>query len=238
MTVLELMTTSKGSATYENPFTRVCSVCFITSVPFGASIESCLHAVMDNHFRPEVTEKKYFYRHDGPLKPGSFVIVPARNTITIAKVHQINLEHTQFAAGCAAACSTMKKVMAVVAWSPTLTDFAAEERSQRTVKAKITPLEKELAKARKDHEDILKTQQRIMKECDELKVLKVQSHNRISGLVAKINELSNLAEDLDKLSNLAEDLDKLSNLAEDLDKLSNLAEDLDKLNNLIINGVL
>ena len=202
MTVLELMTTSKGSAKYENPFTRVCSVRFITSVPFGASIESCLHVVMDNHFRPELTEKEYFYRHDSPLTPGSIVIVPARNTITIAKVHQVDLEHTQFAASCAAARGTMKKVMAVVAWSPTLTDFAADERSQRVVKAKIARLEKELAEARKDHEDILKMQQRIMKECDELKVLKVQSHDRISGLAAKINKLSSTAEDFDKLNNL------------------------------------
>ena len=108
MTILETMTSTSDNTVYEDRFTRVCAVRFITSAPFGHDIEDGLRAILDNNLNPELTDKEYFYRHDAPLEPGQVVIVPARGTVTLAIVSRVGLESTHFAGKCSAARSTSR----------------------------------------------------------------------------------------------------------------------------------
>ena len=145
MTILE---------TKQDQFTRVSAVRFITSIPFGYSIEDGLRALLDENLKPEMTEKEYFYHHDAPLEPGQVVVVPARNTITLAIVSRTGLESTHFAGKCSAARSTMKKVLAVLSWSPALYNLARERRDTESKKAQLAELKQQYKKAEAEYTDL------------------------------------------------------------------------------------
>lgn len=145
MTILE---------TKQDQFTRVSAVRFITSAPFGYSIEDGLLAMLDKNLNPELTNKEYFYRHDAPLELGQVVVVPARDTITLAIVSNTGLESTHFTGQCSAARSTMKKVLAVLAWSPALHDLALERRDTESKKARLAELKQQYKKAQAEYYDL------------------------------------------------------------------------------------
>ena len=131
MTILE---------TKQDQFTRVSAVRFITSAPFGYSIEDGLHALLDENLKPKLTGKEYFYCHDAPLEVGQVVVVPARDTITLAIVSNTGLESTHFAGKCSAARNTMKSVLAVLLWSPALYNLAMGRRDAERTKAQLAEL--------------------------------------------------------------------------------------------------
>ena len=154
MTILETMTSTSDSAVYEDRFTRVSTVRFITSVPFGHSIEDGLLAMLDKNLNPELTDKEYFYRHDALLEPGQVVIVPARGTITLAIVSRVGLESTHFAGMCPTARSTMKKVLALLSWSPAMYNLALERRDIESKKAQLAKLKRQYKKAQAEYTDL------------------------------------------------------------------------------------
>ena len=154
MTILEAMTSTNGNTAYEDQFTRVSTVRFITSAPFGYSIEDGLLAMLNENLNPELTGKEYFYRHDAPLEVGQVVIVPARNTITLAIVSHTGLESTHFAGQCSAARNTMKKVLAVLLWSPALYNLARERRDTESKKAQLAELKQQYKKAQAEYTDL------------------------------------------------------------------------------------
>ena len=145
MTILE---------TEQDQFTRVSAVRFITSAPFGYSIEDGLLAMLDENLNPKLTGKEYFYRHDAPLEVGQVVVVPARDTITLAIVSRTGLESTHFAGKCSAARSTMKKVLAVLLWSPALYNLAKERRDTESKKAQLAELKQQYKKAQAEFTDL------------------------------------------------------------------------------------
>ena len=154
MTILETMTSTSDNTAYADRFARVSAVRFITSAPFGHDIEDGLHAILDNNLKPEMTEKEYFYRHDGFLKVGQVVVVPARGTITLAFVSRTGLESTHFAGQCIAARSTMKKVLAVLSWSPALYNLAVARRDTEIKKAQLAELKQQYKKAQAEYDDL------------------------------------------------------------------------------------
>ena len=154
MTLLETMTSTSDSAVYEDQFTRVSAVRYITSAPFGHDIKDGLRAILDKNLNPELTGKEYFYRHDAPLEVGQVVVVPARGTITLAIVSSIGLESTHFAARWFAARSTMKKVLAVLLWSPALYNLALERRDTESKKAQLAELKQQYKKAQAEYDDL------------------------------------------------------------------------------------
>lgn len=154
MTILETMTSTSDSAVYEGRFIRVSAVRFITSAPFGHDIEDGLRAILDTNLKPELTDKEYFYRHDMPLESGQVVVVPARGAITLAIVSNTGLESTHFAGRCIAARSTMKKVLAVVMWSPALYNLAMERRDTESKKAQLAELKQQRKKAQAEYYDL------------------------------------------------------------------------------------
>ncbi len=154
MTILETMTSTSDNAAYEDQFTRVSAVRFITSAPFGYSIEDGLRAILDKNLNPKLTAKEYFYRHDAPLELGQIVVVPARGTITLAIVSRTGLESTHFAGQCIAARSTMKKVLAVLLWSPALYNLAMEHRDTESKKAQLAELKQQYKKAEAEYNDL------------------------------------------------------------------------------------
>ena len=154
MTILEAMTSTNGNTAYEDQFTRVSAVRFITSAPFGHDIEDGLLAMLDKNLNPELTAKEYFYRHDAPLEVGQVVVVPARDTITLAIISRTGLESTHFAGRCPAARNTMKKVLAVLLWSPALYNLARERRDTESKKAQLAELKQQYKKARAEFADL------------------------------------------------------------------------------------
>lgn len=145
MTILE---------TEQDQFTRVSAVRFITSAPFGYSIEDGLLAMLDENLNPKLTGKEYFYRHDAPLEVGQVVIVPARDTITLAIVSNTGLESTHFAGQCSAARNTMKNVLAVLLWSPAIYNQATEHRDTERTKAQLAELKQQYKKAEAEYNDL------------------------------------------------------------------------------------
>lgn len=154
MTILETMTSTSDNAAYEDQFTRVSAVRFITSAPFGHDIEDGLRAILDKNLKPELTDKEYFYRHDARLEVGQVVVVPARGTITPAIVSCTGLESTHFAGGCPAARNTMKKVLAVLFWSPALYNLAVERRDTESKKAQLAELKQQYKKAQAEYDEL------------------------------------------------------------------------------------
>lgn len=180
MTILETMTSTKGNTEYEKKFTRVSAVRFITSAPFGHDIEDGLSAVLDKNLKPEVTAKEYFYRHDAPLELGQVVMVPARGTITLAIVSRTGLESTHFAGQCGAARSTMKKVLAVLSWSPAFYNLARERRDTEIKKAQLAELKQQHKKAQAEYDDL---NVRLSNACSKVAVLnnKIRAFERKAG---------------------------------------------------------
>ncbi len=154
MTILETMTSTSDSAVYEGRFTRVSAVRFITSAPFGHDIEDGLLAMLNENLKPKLTDKEYFYCHDAPLEVGQVVVVPARDTITLAIVSNTGLESTHFAGRCIAARSTMKKVLAVLSWSPALYNLARERRDTESKKAQLAELKQQYKRAQAEYSDL------------------------------------------------------------------------------------
>lgn len=146
MTILE---------TKQDQFTRVSAVRFITSAPFGYSIEDGLLAMLDENLNPKLTGKEYFYRHDAPLEVGQVVVVPARDTITLAIVSNTGLESTRFTGQCSAARNTMKNVLAVLLWSPAIYNQAMERRDAERTKAQLAELEQQYKKAEAEYNDLI-----------------------------------------------------------------------------------
>ena len=173
MTLFEAMTFRGIPCDINDQFTRVSAVRFITSAPFGHDIEDGLRALLDKNLKPELTDKEYFYRHDAPLEVGQVVVVPARDTITLAIVNRTNLESTQFVGYCPAARSTMKKVLAVLFWSPALYNLAMERLDAKSKKAQLAELKKQHKKAEVEYDD--------------LKARALEAHNKVSDLSNKIN---------------------------------------------------
>ena len=138
----------------QDQFTRVSAVRFITSAPFGYSIEDGLHALLDENLNPKLTGKEYFYCHDAPLEVGQVVVVPARDTITLAIVSNTGLESTCFTGKCSAARSTMKKVLAVLLWSPALYNLAKERRDTESKKAQLAELKQQYKEAQAEYIDL------------------------------------------------------------------------------------
>lgn len=145
MTILE---------TEQDQFTRVSAVRFITSAPFGYSIEDGLLVMLNENLNPKLTGKEYFYCHDTPLEVGQVVVVPARDTITLAIVSNTGLESTRFTGQCGAARSTMKKVLAVLLWSPALYNLARERRDTEGKKAQLAELKQQYKKAEAEYNDL------------------------------------------------------------------------------------
>ena len=145
MTILE---------TKQDQFTRVSAVRFITSAPFGYSIEDGLLAMLDENLNPKLTAKEYFYCHDAPLEVGQVVVVPARDTITLAIVSNTGLESSHFAGLCPTARSTMKKVLAALLWSPALYDLAVARRDTEIKKAQLAELKQQYKKAQAEYDDL------------------------------------------------------------------------------------
>lgn len=154
MTILETMTSRGVPCDVEDQFTRVSAVRFITSAPFGYSIEDGLLAMLDKNLEPELTDKEYFYCHDAPLEVGQVVVVPARDTITLAIVSCTGLESSRFTGKCGAARSTMKKVLAVLLWPPALYNLAMERRDTESKKAQLAELKQQYKKARAEYDDL------------------------------------------------------------------------------------
>ena len=154
MTLLETTTSTSDNTAYADRFARVSAVRFITSAPFGHDIEDGLRAVLDKNLKPELTDKEYFYRHDALLEPGQVVIVPARGTITLAVVSRAGLESSHFAGLCPAARSTMKKVLAVLLWSPALYNLAGARRDTEIKKAQLAELKQQHKKAQAEYDDL------------------------------------------------------------------------------------
>ena len=163
MTILE---------TDQDQFTRVSAVRFITSAPFGYSIEDGLLALLNENLNPKLTGKEYFYCHDAPLEVGQVVVVPARDTITLAIVSNTGLESTHFAGQCGAARSTMKKVLAVLLWSPALYNLARERRDTESKKAQLAELKQQYKRAQAEFAD--------------LSVRASSAYNKVSDLSHKI----------------------------------------------------
>ena len=138
----------------QDQFTRVSAVRFITSAPFGYSIEDGLLALLNENLNPKLTGKEYFYCHDAPLEVGQVVVVPARDTITLAIVSNTGLESTRFTGQCSAARSTMKKVLAVLLWSPALYNLAKERRDTESKKAQLAELKQQYKKAQAEFADL------------------------------------------------------------------------------------
>ena len=159
MTILE---------TNQDQFTRVSAVRFITSAPFGYSIEDGLLALLDKNLNPKLTGKEYFYCHDAPLEPGQVVIVPARDTLTLAIVSRVGLESTHFAGKCSAARSTMKKVLALLSWSPALYNLARERQDTEIKKAQLAELKQQYKKAQAEYHDL---NVRLSNACNKVAVL-------------------------------------------------------------------
>ena len=180
MTILEAMTSTSDNTAYEDQFTRVSAVRFITSAPFGHDIEDGLHALIDKNLNPELTAKEYFYRHDAPLEVGQVVVVPARDTITLAIVSRPGLESTHFAGRCSAARDTMKKVLAVLLWSPALYNLARERRDTESKKAQLA----ELAELKQQYKRAQAEYKRAQDEYSDL-------NTRASNACRKVSELSN-----------------------------------------------
>ena len=156
----------------QDQFTRVSAVRFITSAPFGYSIEDGLLAMLDENLNPKLTGKEYFYRHDAPLEVGQVVIVPARDTITLAIVSRTGLESTHFAGQCGVARNTMKNVLAVLLWSPALYNLARERRDTESKKAQLAELKQQYKKAQAEFAD--------------LSVRVTSAYNKVSDLSHKI----------------------------------------------------
>ena len=156
----------------QDQLTRVSAVRFITSAPFGYSIEDGLLAMLDENLNPKLTGKEYFYCHDAPLEVGQVVVVPARDTITLAIVSCTGLESTHLAGQCGAARSTMKKVLAVLLWSPALYNLARELRDTESKKAQLAELKQQYKKAEAKYND--------------LKVRTLEAHNKVLDLNNKI----------------------------------------------------
>ena len=173
MTILETMTSTSDNTAYEDRFTRGSAVRFITSVPFGHDIEDGLRAILDKNLNPELTDKEYFYRHDGFLKVGQVVVVPARDAVTLAIVSSTGLESTHFAGQCVAARSTMKKVLAALLWSPAMYNLALERRDTESNKAQLAELKQQYKKAQAEYAD--------------LKVRLSNAYSKVSDLINKIN---------------------------------------------------
>ena len=140
--------------TEQDQFARVSAVRFITSAPFGYSIEDGLLALLNENLNPKLTGKEYFYRHDALLEVGQVVVVPARGTITLAIVSRTGFESTHFAGQCGAARSTMKKVLAVLLWSPALYNLAKERRDTESKKAQLAELKQQYKKAEAEYNDL------------------------------------------------------------------------------------
>ena len=138
----------------QDQFTRVSAVRFITSAPFGYSIEDGLLVMLNENLNPKLTGKEYFYRHDAPLEVGQVVVVPARDTITLAIVSRTGLESTHFAGQCGVARSTMKQVLAVLLWSPALYNLAKERRDTESKKAQLAELKQQYKKAQAEFADL------------------------------------------------------------------------------------
>lgn len=145
MTILEIK---------QDQFTRVSAVRFITSAPFGYSIEDGLLVMLDKNLNPDLTDKEYFYCHDTPLEVGQVVVVPARDAITLAIVSRTGLESTRFTGQCDAARSTMKKVLAVLLWSPALYNLAMARRDTESKKAQLAELKQQYKKAQAEYYDL------------------------------------------------------------------------------------
>lgn len=173
MTILE---------TKQDQFTRVSAVRFITSVPFGYSIEDGLRAILDENLSPKLTAKEYFYCHDAPLEVGQVVVVPARDTITLAIVSRPGLESTRFTGQCSAARNTMKKVLAVLLWSPTLYNLAMERRDTERTKAQLA----ELAELKQQYKRAQAEYRRAQAESADLSVRVSSAYNKVSDLSHKI----------------------------------------------------
>ena len=156
----------------QDQFTRVSAVRFITSAPFGYSIEDGLLAMLDENLNPKLTGKEYFYCQDAPLEVGQVVVVPARGTITLAIVSNTGLESTHFVGQCSAARSTMKKVLAVLLWSPALYNLARERRDTESKKAQLAELKQQYKKAQAEFSD--------------LSVRVTSAYNKVSDLSHKI----------------------------------------------------
>ena len=156
----------------QDQFTRVSAVRFITSAPFGYSIEDGLLAMLDENLNPKLTGKEYFYCHDAPLEVGQVVVVPARDTITLAIVSNTGLESTRFTGQCGVARSTMKKVLAVLLWSPALYNLAKERRDTESKKAQLAELKQQYKKAQAEFAD--------------LSVRVTSAYNKVSDLSHKI----------------------------------------------------
>ena len=172
MTLLETMTSTSDNTAYQDQFTRVSAVRFITSAPFGYSIEDGLLALLDKNLNPELTGKEYFYCHDAPLEVGQVVMVPARGTITLAIVSSTGLESTHFTGKCSATRSTMKKVLAVLLWSPALYNLVRERRDTESKKAQLAELKQQRKKAEAEYND--------------LRERALEAHNKVFGLTNKI----------------------------------------------------
>ena len=180
MTILETMTSTSDNTAYENQFTRVSAVRFITSAPFGHDIEDGLSAVLDKNLKPELTDKEYFYRHDMPLESGQVVVVPARDTITLAIVSNTGLESTRFTGQCGAARSTMKKILAVLLWSPAIYNLARARRDTESKKAQLAELKQQHKKAQAEYDDL---NVRLSNACSKVAVLnnKIRAFERKAG---------------------------------------------------------
>lgn len=186
MTSLETMTSTSDNTAYESQFTHVCSVRFITSAPFGHDIEDDLRVILDNSLKPELTDKEYFYRHDTPLEQGQVVVVPARDTVTLAIVSRVGLESTHFAGQCIAARSTMKKVLAALTWSPALYKLAVARWVTEIKKAQLAELKQQPKKA---EAQLVKLKQQYIEARAEYADLNVRSSNAYSKVSVLINKI-------------------------------------------------
>ena len=173
MTILE---------TKQDQFTRVSAVRFITSAPFGYSIEDGLLAMLDKNLNPKLTGKEYFYCHDAPLEVGQVVVVPARDTITLAIVSNTGLESTRFTGQCGAARSTMKNVLAVLLWSPAIYNQAIERQDTESKKAQLA----ELAELKQQYKRAQAEYRRTQAEYSDLNTRASNAYRRVSELSDKI----------------------------------------------------
>ena len=173
MTILE---------TKQDQFTRVSAVRFITSAPFGYSIEDGLLAMLNENLKPKLTAKEYFYCHDAPLEVGQVVVVPARDTITLAIVSNTGLESTRFTGQCGAARSTMKNVLAVLLWSPAIYNQAIERQDTESKKAQLA----ELAELKQQYKRAQAEYRRTQVEYSDLNVRLSNAHSKVSELSDKI----------------------------------------------------
>ncbi len=177
MTILE---------TEQDQFTRVSAVRFITSAPFGYSIEDGLLAMLNENLKPKLTDKEYFYCHDAPLEVGQVVVVPARDTITLAIVSNTGLESTHFAGRCIAARSTMKKVLAVLLWSPALYNLALERRDTESKKAQLAELKQQYKKAQAELDELKQQYKKATAEYTDVCVRASNAYDKVSDLNNKI----------------------------------------------------